>query len=833
MALPQFDDADVCGSLDEELGKLCGVVNERWRSLNTQLEEHEEKVFQDHGDFFKKWFGLDAARISCWEEGSLRSKVRDRVQKLVLVPFVENLRQQLASSPATNEFESAATSPDAHPVSTLLEEWEREVEPLVKEAKDADGKLTRKIRRMERNGATKDAKLEEAFRVPTLWRPVRAKLDEVLPLARRLSDIVVCAASDEAVAGLCRALPALVGRAVCDCYFDRCCAELDQLEGWWSGARAALQRRPALWERLLESEGIQVRRVDRGIEELCGERWGYSALAKFGSSPLDTNALVDSDCAWPAEPLTLLAQAITTMRRRLRSIRDSAAWRVIDVAKALQKELFAQRPKTSDRPLWERIGIEEGIVALCDALDAARPPKGLELRAAPNEILSLRGMDVADAALVYMQRLDRLVAVASEVKDFPDLEGVPDTGGYSYIFMEMMQGLSYFSEELLGVMDEPEEDCLRSWMQEWIDWGDDIGGHRLESAVAGMPLKADSVSTEPELASRRKRLALLRGVQAMIDRPGFRAWLVRAPPRRHGAVATDANSVHFAAPDSDDNLELSAPPEPEVSATVAAVCTTSPRDHEGHEAMQQQERSENEPVADKPLAASAEAVESVDATKLAVEAPFTAAAATVVAASCDANITASGACHLVARTAGAHDVVSSAVEVCTADAVKPGDAAVRAAATASPSLTNTPAPSSQKVSAASRSVDETEEPAPFSVAQPNMGRTSSSPSLSKNSDTVASSCPSPATMSRPVTPSWLEPPWPRAQMSSSSSSLGSSLGFGKFSMRPDTASTACDEDEFRPNSAAAPRWKHVDGSFVPLRPMKLPPLISSPLRPSR
>ena len=43
-----------------------------------------------------------------------------------------------------------------------------------------------------------------------------------------------------------------------------------------------------------------------------------------------------------------------------------------------------------------------------EAMDAQRPPKGLELRAAPAAVFDLEGLDPADAALIYVQRLDRI-----------------------------------------------------------------------------------------------------------------------------------------------------------------------------------------------------------------------------------------------------------------------------------------------------------------------------------------------------------------------------------------------------------------------------------------
>jgi len=67
---------------------------------------------------------------------------------------------------------------------------------------------------------------------------------------------------------------------------------------------------------------------------------------------------------------------------------------------------------------------------------------------------------------------------------------------------------------------------------------------------------------------------------------------------------------------------------------------------------------------------------------------------------------------------------------------------------------------------------------------------------------------------RPGTPSWLRPPWQRPDTPSAASWT-----------RPDTPSTVCDDTEV----AALPRWKCVDGQYVPLKSIavsaRLPPLM--------
>ncbi|CAL1148486.1 unnamed protein product [Cladocopium goreaui] len=70
----------------------------------------------------------------------------------------------------------------------------------------------------------------------------------------------------------------------------------------------------------------------------------------------------------------------------------------------------------------------------------------------------------------------------------------------------------------------------------------------------------------------------------------------------------------------------------------------------------------------------------------------------------------------------------------------------------------------------------------------------------------------PSTAGRPSTPSWLRPPWQRSDTPLASWT------------RPDTPSTVCDDAE----AANLPRWKVVDGQYVPLKSSQsgrfLPPL---------
>jgi len=101
---------------------------------------------------------------------------------------------------------------------------------------------------------------------------------------------------------------------------------------------------------------------------------------------------------------------------------------------------------------------------------------------------------------------------------------------------------------------------------------------------------------------------------------------------------------------------------------------------------------------------------------------------------------------------------------------------------------------------------QTSKPLPSSPAQDPGPARLGSPKLSATSGRCA------AASLRPVTPSFLDPPWARNE-----------VPFQCWS-RPGTASTVCDEGDL----AAAPKYKFVDGQCIPLRPAssstRLPPL---------
>merc|ERR1719247_2275036 len=146
--------------------------------------------------------------------------------------------------------------------------------------------------------------------------------------------------SQESAARLLISVPAIVSRAICDYYFQRCTIDLDQLEHWWKNTKQALQQKASIWEKLKEQEPRLLRNVEAGLEDLCNRRHRYNMYATFGGSEIEVLREVSNQKL--EESVTLLANVVSEMHKRLRMIRDSALWRIVDSAQGIHKELKAE-----------------------------------------------------------------------------------------------------------------------------------------------------------------------------------------------------------------------------------------------------------------------------------------------------------------------------------------------------------------------------------------------------------------------------------------------------------------------------------------------------------
>mmetsp|Transcript_174059 Transcript_174059/g.558054 ORF Transcript_174059/g.558054 Transcript_174059/m.558054 type:complete len:756 (-) Transcript_174059:268-2535(-) len=752
---PSQDAAGECSALCQEIQATLRDADERWRDLEVRLDEAAESVLRENFERLREPLGLRESDLEATSEGSLRQKVRGRVERFVLAPLTELMRQKVRLPLSADK---ASTDPLAassrHVLDEFVEHWENEVEPLLRGAGVEDAKLERKALRQAKMPGAGPAvwKAQADLQQGRLWSSAQSALQAFLQPARALATFLDVQVSSAAVEMLVAALPAIVARAACDWRFVRCAAEFEQLDAWWQSARSALQKKQQLWEQILQEEGLFVRRVERGIEALSTARLRYMTLADFGDAAVTFDG---AQCLgggeWPSTEVSLLAEAVKDMRTRLRPIRDGAAWRVVDAAKVLQRKLAggasggAQREPTP----WERAGRQDGARSLAQALTKDEAKKGL-----------VDFSDPSDTALVFMQRLDCLLAVVGDIREFASSQA-PGAGlRLVQILDQLLQTSAAASEDILGVLDEPSPASIEAWRKQWDQIGVGVRGAALGDAVMALHWQPESRLSMEGREVRKSRLSLLRGIQVFVEESAFRGHLLEPLEVGIGVLALPAFTAHYRSvladkadlPSSAQVLVTEVPAVDQPPAPLA-VETLSPRDDQCDYSPPSR-RAPTEAVLPTPSALPGVAA------VVAGQAPS------------PPNAEAERA-HARVREALVMDVLGQA-EVLT---LAPSE--VIAEASAQPQLF--PAPAAPL--------------APMTWTRPS---------------TAESSC------TRPATPSWLLPPWPRPDTPSAASWT-----------RPDTPSTVCDDAEL----SHLPRVKFVDGQRVSMRPCgaiagaRLPPLV--------
>mmetsp|Transcript_32228 Transcript_32228/g.90705 ORF Transcript_32228/g.90705 Transcript_32228/m.90705 type:complete len:751 (-) Transcript_32228:268-2520(-) len=747
---PSQDAAGECSALCQEIQATLRDADERWRDLEVRLDEAAESVLRENFERLREPLGLRESDLEATSEGSLRQKVRGRVKRFVLAPLTELMRQKVRLPLSADK---ASTDPLAassrHVLDEFVEHWENEVEPLLRAAGVEDAKLERKALRQAKMPGAGPAvwKAQADLQQGRLWSSAQIALQAFLQPARALATFLDVQVSSAAVEMLVAALPAIVARAACDWRFVRCAAEFEQLDAWWQSARSALQKKQQLWEQILQEEGLFVRRVERGIEALSTARLRYMTLADFGDAAVTFDG---AQCLgggeWPSTEVSLLAEAVKDMRTRLRPIRDGAAWRVVDAAKVLQRKLAggdsggAQREPTP----WERAGRQDGARSLAQALTKDEAKKGL-----------VDFSDPSDTALVFMQRLDCLLAVVGDIREFASSQA-PGAGlGLVQILDQLLQTSAAASEDILGVLDEPSPASIEAWRKQWDQIGVGVSGQALGDAVMALHWQPESRLSMEERQVRKSRLSLLRGIQVFVEESAFRGHLLEPLKVGIGVLALPAFTAHYHSvladkadlPSSAQVLVTEVPAVDQPPAPLA-VETLSPRDDQCDYSPPSR-RAPTEAVLPTPSALPG--------------------VAAVVAAPSPPSAE--------AERAHARVIEAPVMDVLGQDEV----------------LTLAPREVIAEASAQSQL-----------FAAPVAPMTWTRPS------TAESSC------TRPATPSWLLPPWPRPDTPSAASWT-----------RPDTPSTVCDDAEL----SHLPRVKFVDGQRVSMRPCgaiagaRLPPLV--------
>jgi len=546
--MSQPNEADHLCSL-ADIRNVLQDAEEQWRSLESCLQAVEEETFRTHSSALKDWFCCTDRDLESWAEGGLRRRVRRRIGRLMLGPFAERMRKAVDFAPSTSGVVAAdveVASVIGHVCSAesgvhILDELRAHLEQVANTSSSCDrttGKERSSHRGMHRGKHSRGHASTGTGHETTAQRSAVKALS--LPIMR-LAAFVESNVSSSTGAILNTAVPAAIARAVCDFYFYGYEAQFRQLQAWWDNAKDVLQQQ-CVWNRLQQDEGLFIRRIERGIDALDAARRRYEAFADFGASefdigiigvtygnktqPMEDNKMKKASAdAWPSEAISLLASAVSDFRTRLKPIRDCAAWRVVEAVKTIRAELNEHVERTAAPSIWDSIGWEMGVVALSSALDASTS-RGI---GSSEEAVSHESSDPVNAALVFMQRLDRLAAIIGELQDSFRQESY-ETGAIRDFLDEVLGGVSSTSEELLAVLDDPSLDALATCVQLWDSFCEAIDGEKLSVAMASVPMH--SAGAEKQEA-RRHRFTLLKGMQGLLEDKTIRRKLTIMPAATH------------------------------------------------------------------------------------------------------------------------------------------------------------------------------------------------------------------------------------------------------------------------------------------------------------
>merc|ERR1712061_973687 len=87
------------------------------------------------------------------------------------------------------------------------------------------------------------------------------------------------------------------------------------------------------------------------------------------------------------DSVTLLATVVSDMQHRLGAMRDSALWRIIDIAQDIHKDQKAAE-LVPDQPPWKLISADEGLNALfCRLLEGEDQSSKVDAVASDDEVL--------------------------------------------------------------------------------------------------------------------------------------------------------------------------------------------------------------------------------------------------------------------------------------------------------------------------------------------------------------------------------------------------------------------------------------------------------------
>lgn len=243
------------------------------------------------------------------------------------------------------------------------------------------------------------------------------------------------------------------------------------------------------------------------------------------------------------EATVLVAGVVADFRERLRQIRDSALWRVEGTAREIRKKIERNAFMKEPTP-WERVTDEDGEEAILEALEefaeyAARAELRPDLEEA-EERFAVNDSVLEEMAVQTMKRLDRLVELAFQCREFfaplykQETQRAGAAADSPALLLAATEACSRMctrlQEDLLPVLDEPTLEQAKEWVEAWSAANEDqpTEADGLVKAMASLQLKKDSELNVKDLAERRQRLMLAKGIERVLRSGAFRLKTVEA-----------------------------------------------------------------------------------------------------------------------------------------------------------------------------------------------------------------------------------------------------------------------------------------------------------------
>lgn len=514
--------------------------------------------------------------------------MRSRVEGLLLGPLASKMDGRVGFSYRAKQDQP----PNTAALDSLLEFWDKEVLVALAAAQSEDEKLLKKIRKTEKEERAKgivalgnqDTKAVAALKRsrPGIWEALQQVLEKVLVPVRKLRAFFVEEMGADKLDRMVAAVPVIATRALCDWYFQKSLADYEQLEQWWATTKASLQSREELWQLLLEKEGYLLRRVETGIEDVGARRHKFSVFANFGGTEAEVVNLLALDLGGDGstlppkfeQPVSLLANTVGEMHRRLRQIRDCALWRIVESAQTLHKQLSSEVSDAQGECPWQAIRAAEGVDAMLRTLRLEAEP------AEPAEGEAEDPLSLEDAFVLVYGRCESLLAVITDVRDSLQQERA-ETGAPEATLAAAMRQVTDLAEELLGLLDEPSADGAKAWLQLWEQLFTAGLGEQLERAMAETALRRDHELMADMRRARRRWLVLARGLQVFFSDLELGQQVVQpmrqlvlpgecTVDRSPSAAFTRTAATGIPTESTADESWLSLPPSPRLATNLAS-----------------------------------------------------------------------------------------------------------------------------------------------------------------------------------------------------------------------------------------------------------------------